>query len=181
MKTCDNASVGVIIQNADGDYLMFNRATFPPGVAPAAGHVDEHGTVEDAARAEVHEELGLTVESLRPIADGWRDNRCRRNPGPRGVGHQWTVFHATVTGDLNPSTRETANVRWIPAADLQALADRTSAYARGGLTNEEFAAAPGIEPVWITWLYEVGVIHLEIGELTRIDRLAAAGGNPKES
>jgi 8-oxo-dGTP pyrophosphatase MutT (NUDIX family) len=172
MKTCDNTSVGVIITNAAGDYLMFERATFPPGVAPVAGHVDTHGTVRDAAEAEVREEVGLTVVSLSEITSGWRNNRCRRLPGPRGVGHQWTVFHAVVTGDLAPSVRETRNVRWIPAADLQALADRTSAYAFGFVTDADFAARPGLEPVWGQWLDAAGAIDLSPGELRNIDRLA---------
>lgn len=180
MKTCDNTSVGVIITNEAGDYLMFERATFPPGIAPVAGHIDTHGTARDAAEAEVREEVGLTVVSLSEITTSWRNNRCRRLPGPRGVGHQWTVFHAVVTGDLNPSQRETRNVRWIPAADMQALADRTSAYAFGYVTDADFAAQPGLEPVWGQWLDATGVIDLSPGELQNIDRLANTT-TPKES
>lgn len=181
MKVCDNASVGVIVKNAAGEYLMFERATFPPGVAPAAGHVDEHGTVEEAARAEVHEELGLTVDFLMRVGGGWRRNRCRRQPGPRGIGHQWTVFHATVTGDLNPSARETRNARWITADELQTLADRTATYARGALTDAQWAETPGIEPVWIAWLYDLWAIHLAPDDMTSIDQLATTGTNLKES
>jgi 8-oxo-dGTP pyrophosphatase MutT (NUDIX family) len=70
MKVCDNTSVGVIITNESGEYLMFDRNTFPPGTAPAAGHIDDHGSAEDAARAEVHEELGLHVVSLEWVAGG---------------------------------------------------------------------------------------------------------------
>ncbi|MFC1410482.1 NUDIX hydrolase [Streptacidiphilus sp. N1-12] len=161
MKVCDNTSVGVIITNAAGDYLMFDRATFPPGTAPAAGHVDTHGTFEDAARAEVEEELGLHVESLTVVAGGWRNNRCRRLPGPRGTGHRWKVYTATTSGDLNPSTRETRNVRWIAAADLQDLADRTAAYARGDLAVQDFTANPGLEPVWALWLHSLHAITID--------------------
>lgn len=60
-KPCDHMSVGVLIQNDAGEYLMFERATAPAWIAPPAGHVDDHGEAEDAARAEMSEEVGLTV------------------------------------------------------------------------------------------------------------------------
>jgi len=173
-KTCDNTSVGVIITNAAGEYLMFDRNTFPSGVAPVAGHVDTHGTLRQAAEAEVREEVGLVVLSLTEVATGWRNNRCRRQPGPRGIGHQWTIYRAIVTGDLDPSERETRNARWINHSDLQTLAERTSTYARGGLTDAQFAKAPGLEPVWVQWFYEAAAIELEPGELRLIDQIANA-------
>jgi 8-oxo-dGTP pyrophosphatase MutT (NUDIX family) len=178
-KVCDNAVVGVIITNTVGDHLMFDRATFPPGVAPVAGHVDTHGTLRQAAEAEVHEEVGLTVVSLLEVTSGWRNNRCRRLPGPRGVGHQWTVFRAVVTGTLNPSARETRNARWVSRPDVLALCSRTSRYAAGDLTDAEFAEKPGIEPVWVRWLL-AGSTWLTDHDLGLIDQLAA-NATPKES
>jgi len=181
MKVCDNTSVGVIVTNGRGDYLMFDRATFPPGTAPAAGHIDDHGQPVDAARAEVAEELGLTVVTLEEVAGGWRNNRCRRLPGRRGVGHLWTVYRATVTGDLDPSVRETNNVRWLPADSLQSLADRTAEHAHGRLTGAEFTDRPGLEPVWVQWLADTGAIRLDAEDLTAIDLLAAVGTHLKEN
>ncbi|MFE0778025.1 NUDIX hydrolase [Streptomyces sp. NPDC058861] len=172
MKTCDNTSVGIVITDRQGRFLMFDRATFPPGTAPAAGHIDDHGTAEDAGRAEVEEELGLTVTGLTHVAGGWRGNRCRRLPGARGTGHGWTIYQATVTGDLIPSTRETKNVRWITPGVLQELADRTVAYAKGSITDAEFEAAPGIEPVWMQWLADLAAIRIGPDDLLRVDQLA---------
>lgn len=180
IKICDNTSVGVVITNAYGDFLLFERAMFLPGIAPVAGHVDTHGTARQAAEAEVREEVGLTVVTLTETVTGWRSNRCRRRPGPRGTGHQWTVFHATVTGELAPSERETRNARWIPAGQLQALADRTSAYACGRVADGDFVARPGLEPVWVRWLWEPGAITLRPDELILIDHLATVAA-PKES
>ncbi|MEE1823766.1 NUDIX hydrolase [Streptomyces sp. BE20] len=165
MKTCDNTSVGVFITDHRGRYLMFDRATFPVGAAPAAGHIDDHGSARDAARAEVEEELGLTVTGC------WRDNPCRRRPGARGTGHDWTVYRATVVGDLVPSARETKNVRWIPPVALQELVDRTVAYAHGRVTDAEFEAEPGIEPVWVQWLADVAAVHVGPGELRQVEQL----------
>lgn len=180
MKVCDNASVGVLLCDEHGRWLMLERATFPAGVAPVAGHVfDDHAGYEDAARAEVAEELGLTVTSLELLpVGGWRPNRCRRRPGSRGVGHQWQVYRATVTGTLTPSARETRNVRWHSAAELQQLAGVTVAYANGHITPAEFEDRPGIEPVWVQWLSDYDLISVTPEDLAAIDRLAA---NPSRS
>ncbi|WP_329087940.1 NUDIX hydrolase [Streptosporangium sp. NBC_01469] len=180
-KQCDNRSVGVLIADQAGRYLMFDRNTFPPGVAGAAGHVDEHGSFLDAARAEVSEELGLSVLSLTPVplnwpvATPWRDNRCRRLPGPSGVGHRWHLYRAQTAGTLAPSARETRNVRWLTTVQLQALAERTAAYAHGHLTDAAFAELPGIEPVWVAWLMAAGLVTVPLDDLARIDQLAADG------
>ncbi|MEU8040847.1 NUDIX hydrolase [Streptosporangium sp. NPDC049078] len=172
MPRCDNKSVGVLIGNSAGQWLMFDRATFPPGVAGAAGHVDGHSGVIDAARAEVAEELGLTVARLSLVCAEWRRNRCRRIPGPLGVGHWWSVYRAEVSGELAPSARETRNVRWVAADELQVLTDRTAAYAAGRVSAVEFAAEPGIEPVWVAWLVAAGLVTATLEDLERIDRAA---------
>ncbi|MGI5225722.1 NUDIX domain-containing protein [Actinoallomurus sp. CA-142502] len=183
VKRCDNASVGVIITGPQG-LLMFDRNTFPVGVAPVAGHVfDDHAGYTEAACAEVTEELGLTVASLELVTGGWRPNRCRRAAGPRGIGHQWQVFNATVTGTLAPSARETRNARWIAGEELQSLSAWTSYYARSvagvvpkpyQVSAQEFAARPGIEPVWVQWLTDAGAIRCSAADLAVIDDLAAS-------
>ncbi|MFC7607217.1 NUDIX domain-containing protein [Streptosporangium amethystogenes subsp. fukuiense] len=179
MKTCDNASVGILVIDSAGRHLMFDRNTAPAGCAPAAGHVfDDHPGYTEAAHAEVSEELGLTVATLELLpVGGWRDNRCRRAPGPRGVGHQWQLYRATVTGDLAASDRETRNVRWLTPDDMQRLAIRTTLYACGRLTDVEFAQTPGIEPVWVRWFAELDIIRISPADLGRIDHIAARGTN----
>lgn len=173
-KTCDNASVGVIIttQFDDGPrYLMFTRVTPPIGVAPCAGHVDDHGSPEDAAIAEVSEELGLTVTRLNEAASGWLPNRCRRDSGSRGIGHQWTIFTAGVVGQITPSPREAREPRWVTVAEIAALAGHTLSYGRGEVSPDEFAADPGLEPVWVVWLSRLGVLDATGGELDIIHQL----------
>jgi 8-oxo-dGTP pyrophosphatase MutT (NUDIX family) len=181
VKRCDNASVGVVIER-DGRYLVFTRATFPAGVAPCAGHVfDDHDGYEAAAAAEAREELGLTVTSLDlAVAREWRANRCRRLRGPQGTGHWWQVYRATVSGTLRPSPRETRSARWADPAELQTLAARTARYARGEVTDGEFARNPGIEPVWVRWLCDLGVITASAfagreADLALIEHVAETG------
>lgn len=179
-RQCDNASVGVMIHDGDGRWLLFERAAFPVGIAPCAGHVfDEHRDYRDAACAEVEEELGLTVKRLYSAGvGGWRPNRCRREPGPRGTGHMWNVYTAEVSGELRPSPRETRGVHWLDEQDMQRLAGRTASYARGEISHAVFSAAPGIEPVWVTFLVALGMITMHVSDLAVIDQLAAAGSVP---
>ena len=59
---------------------------------------------------------------------------------------------------------------------MQALANRTAAYASGHISDDEFMDQPGIEPVWVLWLDEAGVIEISADDLIRIDMVAAAGG-----
>jgi ADP-ribose pyrophosphatase YjhB (NUDIX family) len=177
MTICDNRSVGVIIQS-DGRYLMFTRNTFPWGVAPVAGHVDVHGSYPDAAHAEASEELGVNLIDLRRVTEGWRDNKCRREPGPQGVGHNWQVYRAWTASTPKPSQRETRNVRYLDGTQVQILAGRTTAYAKGGVTDEEFRQHPGIEPVWVQWLVLAGIIVVSSADLLILDQLASNGGRP---
>jgi hypothetical protein len=181
---CDNASVGVVIRDPGSDrWLMFERGRFPAGVAPVAGHVwDEHAAAdavpEDAyraaARAEVAEELGLTVVDLIDAGvGGWRPNRCRRPGGRRGVGHHWRIYQATVTGDLAPSPDEARHPQWLSRGQLQQLADLTIAYAAGLVSDEDWTARPGIEPVWVDWLAQLGLIQAGLSDLVLVDQLAA--------
>jgi 8-oxo-dGTP pyrophosphatase MutT (NUDIX family) len=172
-KRCDNTSVGVIITNREGRHLLFARNTPPVGIAPAAGHIDEHGSPDLAARTEVAEELGLTVTTLTPIAQQWRTNICRRQHGPHGPGHHWTVYRAQVIGAINASPRETRNPRWYTTAELQYLAQRTAEHARGLITAESFAARPGLEPVWVGFLDQAGIITLLYQDLDVVDQLAS--------
>jgi 8-oxo-dGTP pyrophosphatase MutT (NUDIX family) len=172
-KICDNESVGVIVADDHGRYLLFRRARPPVGIAPVAGHVDDHASVEDAARAEVAEEVGLAVTALTPLIVRWRRNICRRRHGPLGPGHNWTVYRAQVAGTLTASPDEARDAQWYSLAELAHLAERTVAHARGELTAAQFAANPGIEPVWLDFLHQLGFVRVNPADLAAVDQLAS--------
>lgn len=172
-KPCCKTSVGVLVWSHDRrELLMIERGTLPAGIAPVAGHaLDEHASYEAAARAEVAEEIGLTVTGLTPSAvGGFHPGRCRRTGSD---GHTWKLFEATVDGELAPSAREVARVGWWDLGELQYLAERTADHAAGMLTATEFAARPGLEPVWCQWMWELGHVDLSGEDLAAIERLAA--------
>jgi 8-oxo-dGTP pyrophosphatase MutT (NUDIX family) len=168
-KYCDHAAVGVLISSLAG-LLVFERARPPAGIAPVAGHVDQHGGPEQAARNEVAEEVGLTVTSLHLLTTVWRPNRCRRPTSAR-VGHHWSVYRAEVSGRIRPSAEEVRAPRWLSPDQLQQYAHRTAAYAEGQLSEEQFTAEPGLEPVWVRFLHELEFVTLPDDALSLIEKV----------
>jgi len=173
---CDNTSAGVLITGDDGRYLMSARTAPSPGIAPPAGHVsdwDRADSYPDAARALVAAELRLHLKSL-DLADagGWRAGRCGRPPGPRGAGHQWQIYTVTASGS------RARQPRWLDPAEIQQLAGRTAEYAHGQLTDGQFRARPGIDPAWVAFLAELGIITMTEHDLTAIDRAAQTRRRP---
>jgi 8-oxo-dGTP pyrophosphatase MutT (NUDIX family) len=156
-EKCDHKSVGVIIKNEAGKMALLKRARFPIGISPPAGHVDSHGSLEQAAIDETQEELGLilTLESLKEVIHERRvDNSCRREDGDY---HIWNVYEASTThATLVPDPDETAGGAWYSPSAVQSFADRTQSYLQGRIPAEEWAAEPGIEPVWLNFLVELG-------------------------
>jgi ADP-ribose pyrophosphatase YjhB (NUDIX family) len=108
-KNCDHTSVGVLIYNDKKEVLLIERRTFPFGIAPVSGHVDQHASFEDAAIAEAREEVGLQITGLRLIAEGRRDNPCRRL---NGSWHYWKVYEARASGVVQVSLREAKRAEW---------------------------------------------------------------------
>ncbi|MFJ6022933.1 NUDIX hydrolase [Nocardiopsis alba] len=177
-KRCDGLSVGVYIWSEDRtELLMIERGTDPVGIACVAGHGDlddEHTSIEDVARDEVREEIGLEVAELTRLAGGgYHPGLCRR---PGSAGHRWHLFEATVTGEPVISPREVRRVGWWSLDELQHLAERTADYATGLISNEAFRAHPGLEPVWCHHLAAADHITLDPTDLDRIEGLAASGG-----
>jgi 8-oxo-dGTP pyrophosphatase MutT (NUDIX family) len=181
-KMCDNSSVGAICEQ-EGKLLVIERAD-GAGVAPPAGHGTEHGgSLREAVCQEVQEETGLNADLALPVErmSQWRLNRCKRHEGLDGLGHFWHYFQVAVSGTIDPDPTETKKVWWATREELAELADRTVAYARGEVTAEEFAAAPGIEPVWMLPLADRAWIpDVDVDDLDRIEHVLQTGSNRPE-
>ena len=170
--TCDGTSVGVIITNASDEYLMIEQTMPTVGIAPPTSHVDGHGSAKDIAYAQIREAVGISVPWLATVAATWRENICGRRPGPQGPGHHWTVYSGLVDDTVATDAAPPANARWYSRREVQALADRTAAYAAGAMSAADFTADPGIEPVWVDWLCRAQVITMSGWDRDNIDALA---------
>ena len=160
-KICDNKSAGVIIRDSQGRLALLTRAKFPSGIAPPAGHVDDHGSPEQTAIDEVSEEVGLRInpDDLKPTSIQQQRvmNRCSREGGDH---HDWWVYEADKwDGDIVPDPDETKGARWYTPKEFQALAARTAAYRQGTVSDADWEASPGLEPVWFDFMQQLGYIH----------------------
>ena len=153
MLACDHTSVGLIVRRGHS-VLLIERRLPPIGFAPPAGHVDNHGSFELAAIEELKEEVGLLSEAIKLIAEGRRDNSCRR---AGGTWHYWKIFEVRVKGAVHPNKREVASFVWASPTDVDALAERTRDYLAGKIGEHEWSARPGLEPVWLSWLPLIGL------------------------
>ena len=152
-KVCDNKSVGILVWQ-DDKLLLIERKKFPFGFAPPAGHIDEHGSFEQAAQNELKEEVGLNALNVKLIIEGKKENPCRRG----GAWHYWKIYQAQVSGELSPSKEETKQAGWYSKDDLQELAERTKHYLVKEFDEKAWQKSPGLEVVWYDWLKEVNLI-----------------------
>jgi 8-oxo-dGTP pyrophosphatase MutT (NUDIX family) len=160
-KECDHKSVGVLLRNERNELALLERGRFPIGIAPPAGHVDDHGTPEQAAIEEVSEEVGVIValDGLKRTAvrDRRVGNVCRRENGDH---HVWNVYEAAVTYPvLHADPDETKGAAWYAMDAVQELAARTKAYQEGRISEQQWAENPGLEEVWLAFLTELGYVR----------------------
>ena len=161
IKQCDNKSVGVLITNQKGEVALLKRAYFPVGIAPPAGHVDAFPSPVVAGVTEVKEEVGLTIPEDKlwiTAINGRRvDNACRRTGGDH---HVWWVFETSeFEGEITPDPDETQGAGWYTQAQIRALSERTNSFQKGEVSQAEWEANPGLEPVWVDFLAELGYGH----------------------
>lgn len=151
---CDNKSVGVVITNLDGDVLLLERARFPLGLAPPAGHVDEHGGCIEAAIAEVCEEVGISLQPknlIVKVSDRRVANKCRRDGGDY---HDWTIYTSTVNdASLSPDPHETNGATWYTKSEIQELVTKTKRLDHTAMQDD----MPVLELFWADIFIELGI------------------------
>lgn len=153
MSTCDHTSVGIVVWR-DGKLLLIERAREPFGFALPAGHADGD-TYEVAAAKELKEEVGLSAETLTLLAEGRKNNPCRRVDG---AWHYWKIYEASVTGELARSLDETKQARWLSPAEIQELAVVTEKYLRKEMSDTDWAKNPGLEPIMYEWFTQLKIL-----------------------
>ena len=156
IEPCDHTSVGILVFQ-DGKLLLIDRKRPPLGLAAPAGHVDKHGDpvkaeelrFQKAAVEELQEETGLIAISLELVAEGRKENPCRR---PGGDWHYWRIYKAGVMGELKPSTEETRGHMWCSVDQMRQLL--------GGTSIQMPMGPAGLEPVWSKWFTEIDIISM---------------------
>lgn len=153
-KICDHTSVGMLVWKGDS-LLLIERARFPFGFAVPAGHVDGDKTFEESAMRELKEEVGLDAKSLELVAEGRKENPCRREGG---TWHLWKIYKVLTTGDIDRSKDETKRAGWYTKGQIEELAKRTEGYLNKKITEDEWQKNPGLEPIMYEWFKELKII-----------------------
>ncbi len=153
-KICDHTSVGMFVWKGD-KLLLIERKKFPPGFAVPAGHVDEDKNFEQAAKRELKEEVGLDATELKLIAEGRKENKCRREGGS---WHYWKLYKSETIGDIKGNTDETKQAEWYTKEQIRKLAEKTEKYSKKEISEEEWTENPGLEPVMYEWFKKLGII-----------------------
>jgi len=162
---CDGTRAGVIATGADGRILVVPAER--PGplevLALPSAHAGDYPW-EEAGRGALAA-ARASAPRLLEGASGWRDDRCRLVPGPRGTGHNWMILTAP---DATGSHGE-----WVTREELQKLADRTIGYAAGRIPASELDG-PGLAPEWIGWLSGALIDRVPADDIACCARLAHA-------
>jgi len=154
-KQCDHKSVGILVWR-DDKLLLIERKKFPFGFAPPAGHLDEDGDdFEKAAKRELLEEVGLEAKNIELVAEGKKENLCRREGG---AWHYWKIYQVEAEGEIKRSEDETKQAGWYGKDEITQMAKRTEKYAAGEISEQEWQEAPGLEVVWRDWLIDLKII-----------------------
>lgn len=151
---CDHKSVGVIISNQQDEVLLLERARFPLGLAPPAGHVDEYGSYLNAAICEVHEEVGIKLDLKdlsEKIVQRRINNICRRRGGDH---HVWTIYTVKVDDrSFTADSRETNGAAWYTASEIRELIDKTLRLKHTAIQDD----MPVLEYIWAHLFDELSV------------------------
>ncbi len=114
-------SVGAIIKNKEGKYLLIDRLKPPFGFACPAGHVDEGEDWETAIIREVTEETGLVTVSVKQIGFDY-DSDIPQEKCSRGIGyHLWNFYEVETTGNLIFKYDEVKSIDWYTPEQIKEL------------------------------------------------------------
>ena len=113
-------SVGALIKNKEGKYLLIDRLKEPFGFACPAGHVDEGEDYDTALVREVTEETGLIVTSIKQF--GFDDSNIPQEMCSRGVGlHIWDFYEVETSGNLIFKYDEVKSIDWYTPEQIKEL------------------------------------------------------------
>lgn len=152
-QVCDHKSVGMIVRK-DDKILLIERKKAPFGFAPPAGHLDGD-TFDHSAIRELEEEVGLETNEIKLLIEGRKENKCRRDGGN---WHYWKIYEVKTNGEINRSESETKQASWFTLEQIKLLIEKTNKYLSKEISESEWIQSPGLEPIWMEWFKELGII-----------------------
>ena len=173
--TCDNKSVGLIIEDERGRMAVIFKRNYPKSYAFIAGHVDGID-VKEAARKETLEEGGLTLGRFVEVFHENLSNPCKRSGGTR---HNWTVYETYDWDGEFRASSDAKEARWMEPQEFKKIVARTEYFMKKlavrwdnideltraifgdpatPRTDPEWEQDPGLEPVWYYILKRLGKI-----------------------
>ena len=153
-KRCDHKSVGMLVWK-NKEILLIERKRKPFGFAPPSGHVDENASYEEAAKQELREEVNLQIKKIKLVAEGKRNNSCRRIDGG---WHYWKIYTVATDGEIKKKKDEVKQVGWYNKKNLNILAEKTEKYLQGEIQEKDWKKSPGLEVVWYNWFKKLRII-----------------------
>lgn len=142
-ELCNHTSVGILATRSG----ILQQA-------PPAGLLEPGESYPHAAARHLADKTGLGARTLQLRLAGIRHNQCRRIGGDH---HRWEVFTADTFGE--PQSRpEALSLWWANSRDLAELAARTRQLLDADAGPEVWQHEPGLEPVWLALLTELGWI-----------------------
>ncbi len=115
-------SVGAIIIDLDGKYLVQYRLKHPMGLAMPAGHIDKGETPKQAIERELLEETNLKVVSTAVMFQKFVPGDCEKDH----AGHDWWVFYVVTEGV--PRLMEPAKHKFVKFMSSAKIRDYVKRY-----------------------------------------------------
>ena len=117
----EGKSVGAIIKDSSGRYLVQYRLKPPIGLALPAGHIDEGESPLVCIRREVFEETGLAVKYSNQIFHRTLPTGCYKGHD----SHEWWVYDVEAEGEprlMEPDKHRF--VRFMPIEEMRPYIER---------------------------------------------------------
>jgi 8-oxo-dGTP pyrophosphatase MutT (NUDIX family) len=131
----EGRSVGAIIKDKNGRFLVQYRLQVPLGLALPAGHIEPDEPAWEALAREILEETGIKVEDAREVlCDVAFPNPCAKNHDV----HRWWVFDV---------------VKWSGKLKLKEPTKHRFVEFMSAAEMKLYAIRGEVDPVWFDYIF----------------------------